>query len=158
MPELTVASIDHRDMRVAERLHAIQRAAYAQEARLLAARHFPPLDRTVADVQASQERFLGAFWETELVGTVSVEDGAGCTELVICSLTVAPGCQRRGVARALLAAVLGDSRYKIVRVSTGARNVPAIALYSAFGFVEHARRTVGVEELPLVEFRWVRGI
>jgi len=102
MPQITVAPIDHRDVRVAERLHAIQMAAYAQEARLLEARHFPPLDRTVADVQASRERFLGAFWETELVGTVSVEDGAGCTELVICSLTVAPDCQRRGVGRALL--------------------------------------------------------
>jgi ribosomal protein S18 acetylase RimI-like enzyme len=158
MPELTVAPIDHRDVRIAERLHAIQMAAYAQEAQLLDARHFPPLDRTVADVQASQERFLGAFWEAELMGTVSIEDGAGCSELVISSLTVAPGCQRRGVARALLSAVLGDSRSKIVRVSTGARNAPAIALYSAFGFVEHARRTVGVDELPLVELRWVRGV
>lgn len=148
-----VKLLDHHDLTVAERIHAIQQAAYAQEAALLGAVSFPPLQRQVLDVQKTAGHFLGAFLDGQLAGSLSVELGTVEHELTISSLTVAPEFQRRGLARALVAAVLREFTFRRLTVSTGARNLPALALYAEFGFVEFSRRLVGEEQLEVVELR-----
>ncbi|HKV10009.1 MAG TPA: GNAT family N-acetyltransferase [Thermoanaerobaculia bacterium] len=148
-----VRAVDHRAAEIASRIHAVQVAAYTQEAELLGAVSFPPLQRSALDVQRSNETFFAAFDQGELVGSVSVEPGEAPGEIWISSLTVDPRHQRKGIGRALVAAVLSHYPASILFVSTGARNAPALSLYAQAGFVEHARRTVGAEALMLVVLR-----
>ena len=55
-------------------------------------------------------------------------------ELVIARLFVAPAAFRRGIGSALVAQALARADGRRVRVGTGARNAPALALYERFGF------------------------
>ena len=148
---MRIERVDHRVAAVARQIHAVQMAAYAQEAKLLGAIDFPPLKVTVEDLQTSGESFFAAFVGDEIVGAVSVEpDGEG-RGITIASLVVAPAYHRRGIARALLGRVIasyGDDR---LAVQTGAKNRPAAALYAQLGFVETHRSFVGAEPLELVK-------
>jgi len=154
-PRPTAASFrieraDHRDVATARPLHAVQMHAYAQEAALLGAVYFPPLERTVDDLRASDEAFLAAFSGDTLVGAISLlpdDEGMGVT---VASLVVSPPCQRRGIGRGLLRAVLDTHGHARLTVQTGVRNVPALALYREAGFVELRRWFVGREPLELV--------
>lgn len=58
------------------------------------------------------------------------------------NIAVAPEYRRRGVADALLSAVVGFSRERLARLflEVRASNAPAIALYRKHGFVEVGRR------------------
>ena len=66
------------------------------------------------------------------MGVVGLEHGED--EMVIARLFVAPACFRRGVGSALVAHALAQAGGRRVRVGTGARNAPALALYARFGF------------------------
>ena len=136
---------------IAEQLHAMQMLAYAQEAQLLGAVHFPPLERTVEEVRSSTEEFLAAFIGEAMVGAVSVwpdQEGMG---LNIASLVVAPQFQRQGIGRRLMVTVLAAHGGREFTVQTGAKNIPALALYAQAGFVELRRWFVGRESLELVK-------
>lgn len=149
----TIRSVDHREMAVAAQVHSLQMRAYAQEAALLGAIYFPPLERTIEDVRSCAEVFRVATLGSKLVGAVSVgkdEEGLGTN---VASLVVEPEFQRRGVGRALLTAVANAHGVNGLTVQTGAKNVPALALYEQFGFVELRRWLVGREPLELVRLR-----
>jgi ribosomal protein S18 acetylase RimI-like enzyme len=153
MSTVTIALLHHRELPVAARIHGIQMEAYAQEAVLLGVTSFPPLERTLDDVQRSGERFLGAHIDRQLVGIAAIEAGAGAGETSISSLVVLPSHQRRGVARALVSAIIAASVGGAITVSTGAANHPALALYAGLGFVEHGRRHVGEPPLEIILLR-----
>ncbi len=148
-----VAKVDHRQQANARQIHALQMAAYAQEAALLGAVDFPPLNRTIEEVQASTERFLGAFDHEVLVGAISVGAGEEPGSWNIDSLVVSPARQREGIARHLMVATLEQHGAGLMTVQTGAKNAPALALYLRFGFVEFQRWFVGREPLELVRLR-----
>ena len=150
MPGLVVDRIDHRSRRMAQRILAIQLAAYKQEAKLLGAAAFPALRRTCADIENSNEHFFGGYLNRELVGVIALEGAPTATEIRISSLVVAPVSQRRGVGRALLSATVSEFASKVLMVSTGAGNTPALALYAQFGFAEISRQRVGPEALQVV--------
>ena len=143
--------VDHRLLPIVRQLHAVQMSAYAQEARLLGAIYFPPLECTVEDVQASAEEFLAAFVGDEIVGAISVDLGEGDKSVNVASLVVAPQFQRRGIGKALMAAVLAAHGGKQLTVQTGVKNLPALALYAQVGFVELRRWLVGREPLELIK-------
>jgi ribosomal protein S18 acetylase RimI-like enzyme len=146
-----IEPVDHSVLRIARQLHAVQMSAYAQEAQLLGATYFPPLERSVDEVRTSTEAFQAAFIEDEIVGAISVwpdREGMGVN---IASLVVAPHCQRRGIGRHLLATVLAEHGGGELTVQTGAKNVRALALYAQAGFVELRRWLVGREPLELVK-------
>ena len=148
-----IGALDHRDRATAERIHAIQLAAYSQEAELLEAASFPPLERTVDDVERSDDRFLGAYLDGKLVGIAALEGDPASGSLLISSLVVLPAYQRKGVARSLLAAVGGTFPAHTLVVATGAKNAPALALYAGLGFVEVRRKIVGRDEIAVIELR-----
>jgi len=52
-----IINVDHRDARVAAKLHAVQILAYRQEAELLGVKDFPPLTVSVSDIQELPENF-----------------------------------------------------------------------------------------------------
>ena len=149
--EYRIEPVDHSVLAIAQQLHAVQMSAYAQEAQLVGATYFPPLERTVDELRTYPEEFVAAFIEEQLVGAVSVwpdPEGLGAN---IASLVVAPPYQRRGIGRRLLATVLAKLGGGVVTVQTGAKNVPALALYAQTGFVELRRWLVGHEPLELVK-------
>ena len=157
MTSVRIESLAHRDARVAAHIHAVQIAAYAQEAELLGVIDFPPLKRMPADIQIAEERFIGAFIEETLVGSLSTQRAEQPEELNIASLVVAPEHQRKGIGRLLLSSALHECGEHVVTVSTGARNTPALALYAEFGFAECRRCKVGPEGLELVKLRRTRS-
>jgi ribosomal protein S18 acetylase RimI-like enzyme len=150
---MRVARVDHSSPVTAMEIHRVQMLAYAQEAKLLGANDFPPLRRTVEDICTCEEEFFVAMVGKELVGAVSVwadPEGIGKN---IASLVVSPAFQRRGIGRGLMAEVLRHYRAETLTVQTGARNEPALNLYTQFGFVEFRRWFVGHEPLELVKLR-----
>ena len=154
----TLALLDHRNAVVANRIHAVQMAAYAQEAALLGATDFPPLRRTVADIRADDARYVGALVETTLAGVIWIETEGNPPQSTIAGLVVAPAYQRRGIARRLLSHVLQEHPDQTFIVATGVDNGPALALYTAFGFVESSRTVVGADALVVVTLRRHRGV
>ncbi|HSS49436.1 MAG TPA: GNAT family N-acetyltransferase [Thermoanaerobaculia bacterium] len=144
---VNVKALNHRERPTAESIRAIQLAAYSQEAKLLGVADFPPLRRSVDDLQASFEQFFGAYLGKALIGVVAIESTDTPDQLCISSLVVAPAAQRSGVGTALLRELLRRFPTQTFVVSTGVANVPALALYERFGFVELSRRFVGTLEL-----------
>jgi ribosomal protein S18 acetylase RimI-like enzyme len=111
---------------------AVQRAAYAIEAELIGYPDLPPLRETLAALQATEEELWLCCEGDALVGVVGLEQ---CDEeMVIARLFVAPSSFRRGVGSALVAHALAQAAGRRVRVGTGGRNAPALALYERFGF------------------------
>ena len=125
--------------------------AYAQECELLGAIHFPPLDCTVDDVRNSSEAFLAAFIGGDMVGAVSTRAGEECLGVNIASLVVRPQFHRQGIGRLLMTTVLAEHFGVELTVQTGAKNLPALALYAQLGFVAIRRWHVGQESLELVK-------
>ena len=111
---------------------AVQRAAYAIEAELIGYPRLPPLHETLEGLQATPEELWLCEEGGELCGVVGLEQHAD--ELVIARLFVAPPEFRRGIGSALVAQALARADGRRVRVGTGARNLPALALYERFGF------------------------
>lgn len=146
-----VLAVDLRSPGVAEAIHRVQMAAYAQEAELLGAGDFPPLRRSVADLRDSREAVFVAMVGEEVVGAIGIEpDGDGYT---IASLVVAPAYQRRGVGKALVGEILRRFGAGSLTVQTGAANLPALSLYSRSGFEEVRRWQIEPESLELVALR-----
>jgi ribosomal protein S18 acetylase RimI-like enzyme len=151
MMGFSVEPLEHHVLVTATEIHALQMAAYAQEAALLEVEHFPPLEQTVANVLDSDEIFFGALAGHELVGCIAYEIQP--TGWLISSLVVSPKHQRLGIARALVSAVLELGRGKSITVATGAKNTPALGLYHSVGFVECHRFWIEKDNLEIVQLR-----
>jgi ribosomal protein S18 acetylase RimI-like enzyme len=129
---------------------AVQRAAYAIEAELIGYPELPPLHETLAALQATEEELWLCEEGDALVGVVGLEHGED--EMLIARLYVAPACFRRGVGSALVEHALAQAGGRRVRVGTGARNAPALALYERFGFrrLDEASATPNLGYVELV--------
>ena len=124
-----IRPLDLGDAATVRALVALQRAAYAVEARLLGHDGIPALHETEAELAASGETFLGAERDGEIVGAISYRHSGDTVD--IHRLVVHPGAFRQGIAGRLLDALPQAARYV---VSTGAANAPARALYERRGF------------------------
>jgi ribosomal protein S18 acetylase RimI-like enzyme len=150
---IRVTHIDHRLPETARELHAVQMAAYRQEAALLGAVRFPPLERTVADIAQSSERFLGAYLGDHARRSARHMPDEKDSCITIASLVVSPAHQRGGIARMLVSATVAQHPGVELTVQTGAGNAPALALYERFGFRECRRWRVGDPPLELVKLK-----
>ncbi|PHV12465.1 GNAT family N-acetyltransferase [Chitinimonas sp. BJB300] len=133
--------LDLADALQAGELLNVQRHAYRQEAELIGYANLPPLRETLSDLMDCGETLIGWREDGELLGAVGLLTQEETLE--ICRLVVAPHAQRRGIARALLTAVISQAGQQAVRVSTAAANTPAITLYENHGF-----RLVSETRLP----------
>ena len=147
-----IADIDLADSEVASDVHAIQMAAYALEAGLLqiTATEFPPLLRSMEDLQSDGGLYIAALLGEEIIAAASVEPADEGRCACIASFAVAPEFKRQGVGKKLLAEILRRNESTDVMVSTGAKNLPALGLYMQFEFVERTRKSVGPAKLELV--------
>ncbi len=150
-----ICEVDHRQPELCARLHALQMAAYAQEAALLGVHEFPPLAVTLAQLAAQQVRYFCVMQAEEIFAALALEEINASQSWLIASLVVAPAQQRRGLARRLLAEVLQRFPQHHFQVSTASLNQPACQLYLRSGFRELARRKVRLKDgksLQLVSF------
>ena len=109
----------------------LQRLAYRVEARLLETVHFPPLSETIDDIEAEQPNGFVYLLHSNVVGAITYADRT------ITRLVVNPAYFRQGIAQSLLHHLLQHDHVK--HVMTGARNLPALALYTRFDFIEVRR-------------------
>ncbi len=140
-----VERLQQQDPSVAKEIHAVQMAAYAQEAELIGAKDFPPLNTTLDDILQSDEHFFGITDEGALLAVISL------CEMNICSLVVLPSHQRKGLASCLLRFAIEQGAE--LTVMTAVKNTPALALYALFGFADYQRCFKGQEALELVFLR-----
>ncbi|MDQ6467722.1 GNAT family N-acetyltransferase [Exiguobacterium acetylicum] len=118
----------------------VQRRAYQIEAQLLETADFPPLRETIDDINIEAPTGFVYIIDDNITGAVTVDN------LTITRLVVDPAYFRQGIAQSLLQHLFEHSHAK--HVMTGARNLPALALYARFGFTEVQR--VFRDEIELV--------
>ncbi|MGW1341455.1 GNAT family N-acetyltransferase [Kribbella sp. NPDC002412] len=133
-----IRPLDLSDRALAERVLAIQRAAYAVEAELIGFDGIPPLQEDLDGLMASTEHWLGRYDGDVLVGAVAYEFPDQDT-VDISRLIVDPAHARRGHGRALLDHLDQLEPRPVSIVSTGTANTPAINLYKSRGYHETAR-------------------
>lgn len=129
-----IKKISPKDFITAQQLHALFQASYAIEAKLLKAKDFPPLKRTVANFQSSENEFYVYAKNEQLAGAIEIDHNNQITHIQ--SLVVHPDFFRQGIAGALIDFVSNTFKSKNYMVETGVDNAPAISLYQKFGFKE----------------------
>ena len=119
----------------------VHRASYAVEAELIGFPDLPPLKQAAADLAASGEEIWLCDEDGALVGGVGLEDDGEV--LVIARLFVAPKAFRRGVGTDAVRLAVGRAGGRAMRVGTGSKNLPALALYEREGFVRQDSEATG---------------
>ncbi len=165
-PSVYLAPIGHRRSGTAQAVLDLQLASYREEAKLLGVSAFPPLNRTVEQVQAADAEFFGCWRDSRLeaVAEVSLAQAvvdespgaeAGTAPVLlgrsIDSFTVHPRAFRQGLGSRLLSFLLQRFGEVEMTVSTAKANLPAIGLYQSQGFVvvEEWRNSSGIEMVGL---------
>jgi len=134
---VVVGPLDLTDVDTLVALHAIQRAAYRAEEALIRA-PIPLVQEPLSVLRDRGLRFLGYSQDGRLRGAVGfVVEGE---VLDIHRLVVDPAHHRRGIGRALLAALPAAAS---VTVTAAAANGPGLALYAGAGFRHVGERVVG---------------
>ncbi|WP_156755964.1 GNAT family N-acetyltransferase [Actinokineospora pegani] len=147
---MRIVELDLSDDDTAHAVHAVGLRSYRVEAEIIGFDGIPALHETPAQTRARPLRWLGVG--DPVVAFVGFTESAGGVD--VDRLCVDPDWFRRGLARALLTAVLAATSGP-VEVHTGAANTPAIALYESAGFVRTA--TIDVPGTQLARLRLERG-
>ncbi|MEH8019608.1 GNAT family N-acetyltransferase [Rheinheimera muenzenbergensis] len=144
-----INKLDNSNAKVAKQIFTTFQNSYKIEAQLIGTLDFPPLSRSVRDIENSTTLFYG-FSENESLAAV-IEIVINGENLDINSLTVDPCYFRRGIADKLLIYVLHEFDFSKAIVETAVVNTPAINLYKKHGFVEFKRWTPshGIEKLAM---------
>ncbi|TMN72009.1 GNAT family N-acetyltransferase [Pseudoalteromonas sp. S1727] len=150
-----ITKLDNANDFVAKQIYITLQRSYKIEAELIGALNFPPLSRTVTDIQNSQTLFYGFYNDTQLAGVIEL--AIGNEGLEINSLVVDPDHFRKGIADKLIRYALSEcvicAAITTAIVETAVVNEPAIKLYKKHGFVEFKRWTPehGIEKLAMVK-------
>ncbi|WP_199444131.1 GNAT family N-acetyltransferase [Umezawaea beigongshangensis] len=127
-----ITDLDPSDDATASAVRTIGLRACAVEAALIGSTAVPALSESLAQMRAQPVRWLGAHVDGRLAAFLARSDlGDGTIDVE--RLCADPAHFRRGLASRLLERVVDEGRD--VLVSTGAANLPALALYARFGFV-----------------------
>lgn len=144
-----IIKLDNSYEAVANEIFTIFQNSYKFEALLIGTQNFPPLLRSIKDIESSITHFYG-FKENECLAAV-IEIAIEGDQLFINSLTVDPDYFRKGIANKLISYVLENIDYSQAIVETAVVNIPAIKLYKKMGFVEFKRwvPSHGIEKLAM---------
>lgn len=145
-----IRSLNRSDTQIFEAVHGIFQRSYQVEANLLGINDFPPLRRTVDDLQGRPSAFYGFWIKEQLAGVIEIQKHADLVE--ICSLVVDPVFFRMGIGSALLDFV-NDQFLTDQMVETGEANIPAITLYVKHGFkiTKYFLNNEGIQKVRLLK-------
>jgi len=144
-----ILTLDNSNNEVAFQIFTVFQNAYKVEAQLLGVVDFPPLLRSVKDIESSKTHFWGYVEHGALAAVLEISNVDMLLE--INSLTVAQKYFRKGIANKLLSFVLDINDFSEAIVETAVANIAAINLYQKHGFVEIKRWTPshGIEKLAM---------
>ena len=144
-----ITILDNSIEAVANEIFTIYQNSYKVEAQLIGTLDFPPLSRSIKNIEISKTQFYG-FTENKCLAAI-IEIAIEDRQLHINSLTVDPSYFRKGIAKKLINFVLENMDYSQAIVETAVVNIPAIQLYKKQGFVEFKRWTPshGIEKLAM---------
>ncbi len=126
-----VTWLDHKELKIAKEILAVQTAAYKVESKIIDYENIPPLKEDYLHIQSSEETFLGIYSTNRLAAVISYLKTADSIE--ICRLVVHPSLFGQGLAtKLLLHLFLKNANY--ITVCTAAKNTPALRLYNKLGF------------------------
>lgn len=152
-----ILQLSNTEPEVSQQIYQVFQSSYKIEADLISVENFPPLSRTVQNIQASTSQFYGFIVEGELAGVIEIslnESSAqdiSKTILEIDSLTVSPMFFKQGIASRLIEFVLQNKAFEYAIVETAVVNQPAIKLYEKHGFRAFKQFTPahGIEKVAL---------
>lgn len=133
---LAVVVVDHRDASIAGRLLQIQHRAYSVEAELIGFDRIPPLVESLEQLQSAELTVLAAVDGDDMVALLGYRRSDGVID--IDRLAVDPAHFRQGLGRMLLEHLRARHSDEPLVVSTGAANLPAVALYERAGYTRLA--------------------
>ena len=132
MKKLTIQKLDNSNPKIAEQIRDIWQVSYPVEAKMLGAKVFPPLERSLEDFISCENTFWGYFNKEELAAVTEIIYNSNYTH--IRSLVVDPRFFRQGIASELVQFTLSHYNSALFIVETGEANGPACALYKKFDF------------------------
>jgi ribosomal protein S18 acetylase RimI-like enzyme len=150
---VSILQIDHRDTATSAAICTLTELAYTQEANVLGVSALLSQSRTAEDFRASEDFFLGAYLERELIGLLSISRDDEPQHLCISLLVVRPGMQQRSVGTLLVREALARGDGVPFVVAVAANNAPALALYSRLGFAPYRDGVMGPNALPVVKLK-----
>ena len=127
-----IRKLEHSVKVNAEEIRNVFQVSYKIEAKLLGARNFPPLSRSIQSFINSANAFYGFYTNKRLVAVLEMKKEPD--SMLIQSLVVHPDFFRRGIARKLIEFILQKFDSNQFTVETGKDNDPARKLYESFGF------------------------
>lgn len=131
---LSISPLSHPRESTAKAIYNLFQVSYLIEAKLVGVENFPPLKRSISNIQVSKTQFWGYFKATELAAVVEFELDNNLLE--IHSFVVLPKYFKQGIANNLLLHLLNSVQWDSSVVETATANNPAISLYKKFGFVK----------------------
>lgn len=142
-----IKPLQHRSTEDGTAIYEIFQRSYAIEAALLKSDNFPPLNRSVLDIQNSKTSFFGYYTDQQILGVMELE--LYSNHIHVRSLTVDPKYFRQGIGYRLLQFVLDEFHPGLVTVETGHANHPAVNFYLNFGFKKDKvfMTDVGIEKI-----------
>ncbi|MBK7030261.1 MAG: GNAT family N-acetyltransferase [Bacteroidales bacterium] len=149
--------INIKDKAWAEPVLVLQRESYQIEADLIGFQEIPPLVESIEELLACEEFFIIIGSKDDVKGLIALEMNLP-DSLTISRLCVSPKYFRQGIAGTLVRWVLSSyPDIKIVNVSTGAENIPAIRFYENMGFAPRAYEWVANQSLKILKLEYSRG-
>ena len=148
-----IERLDHRDVGVAQEIHAVLALAYAQEAELLQLVNAAAVEQDAEVIMQSELSYSGARQHGSLLGWISLGPDDEPQQFSIAMLVVRPEQQRRGIALALLREAMQQAGGSSLSVVCACANRPAMALYQRLGFSPYRRGMMGKAAIEVVKLK-----
>ena len=148
-----IERLDHRDVGVAQQIHAVLALAYAQEAELLQLVNSAAVEQDAEVIRQSELSYSGARQHGSLLGWISLGPDDEPQQFSIAMLVVRPEQQRRGIALALLREAMQQAGGSSLSVVCACANQPAMALYQRLGFSPYRRGMMGKAAIEVVKLK-----
>lgn len=145
----SIIILTQTDNSIAKTIYLLFQKSYPIEAKLIGVESFPPLERSLKEIQNSKTIFLGYYYNGDLAGIAEIE--LMDRLLDINSFVVSPSFFRQGIGSKLLKHLLTTLSFESAVVETASANQPAILLYKKFGFIEvkNWMTDIGIEKVML---------
>lgn len=146
-----IKKIDITNPKVSKEVLNIQISSYKVEAEIIDYFDIPPLKDTVQSLQQCGETFFGYYLNKEICGVISLK---AVGEIIdVHRLMVHPSHFRKGIAQKLLNFIEVQMKdFKVIAVSTGTKNTPAVTFYLKNGFIKTGEIRI-TEHLSLTSFK-----